>query len=390
MNLKTSHIKNFYKKTVNSRIDYLKEFANLNNSEINLLKNSCANFNKITNKMVENFITSIPLPIGIATNFIINKKEYLIPMATEEPSIIAAASNGAKLARSNGGFFTKNPEPIIIGQIYLTNIKNLQKTKKIIIKNTYQLIEYANKTDSYLTKIGGGAKNLKIKILKINDEKILRIHLYVNTKDAMGANITNTMLETIAPILEKITNAKAFLKIVSNHTIENIITCKATWDKKNLGTKTIDNVIKENLIAQNDIYRCATHNKGIMNGIDAIAIATGNDFRAIEAQAHSYACAKGRYKPLTNYKKDVNGNLVGKIKIPICAGTVGGIIQTHPITKICLKILNVKTSTELTQMMAAVGLAQNFAALKALVTEGIQKGHMRLHKRKNIINLDNE
>ncbi|MCF7899295.1 hydroxymethylglutaryl-CoA reductase, degradative [Candidatus Babeliales bacterium] len=381
-NKKTSKISFFYKKTYQEKLEELKNFANLTEQDIFELKNLAQLSFGTADKMVENVISTIQIPLGIATNFLINKKNYLVPMATEEPSVIAAASNGAKLARFSGGFTATSTQPIMIGQIQIINIKNIKEIKSKILQNKNFLLKLANKQDIFLQKLGGGAINLKLKTLKTNRCNMLIVNLFVNVKDAMGANIINTMLEKIAPEIEKITNHKILLKIISNLSIYRMAKAKAVWKKEILGQDTIENILDAYEFAKIDIFRTVTHNKGIMNGIDAVALATGNDFRAIEAGAHGYACYKKKYAPLTHYYKNKNQDLVGKIYLPIPVGTIGGITNIHPSAKLSLKILGAKSACELSQIMASVGLAQNFAALKALVTDGIQKGHMTLHKRK--------
>ena len=381
-----SRISGFYKKTHKQRLNKLKEFSQLKNKDIYALKNSNVLHFASANRMVENVISTIPMPLGIATNFIINKKNYLIPMATEESSVIAATSYAAKLARPSGGFCTKNSPPIMIGQIQLKNIKNIRLTKQKIQKYKQELLALANKQDPILISVGGKAFDLKCKEIKTNRGHMLSIHLLINVQDAMGANIANTMTEAIAPQIEKITGGKIGVKIVSNLATYRIVKAKSIWYKEVISSQVIEDILDVYAFAQADHFRCATHNKGIMNGIDGIAIATGNDFRAIEAGAHSFAALNQSYKPLTHYYKNNDGHLVGIIKLPLAVGIVGGITQSHPIAKICLKILGVKTSSELARVMAAVGLAQNFAALRALVCEGIRKGHMRLHSRNIAIN----
>lgn len=380
-NKKNSRIKHFYKKNQITRLNILKNFANLNYKDISILKKTTAlNFDS-ANRMIENVISVMPIPLGIATNFIINKKDYLIPMALEEPSVIAAASSAAKLTRHSGGFFSYSTKPIMIGQIQLKKIKNLKEAQQKINSNKEEILKLANKQDPILINIGGGAKNIKTKIIKTSRGSMLIIHLIVNVKDAMGANIINTMLEKITPFIKKITDGEICLRIVSNLPIYRITKAQAIWKKEIIDEKIINDILDAYVFAQYDPFRCATHNKGIMNGIDAIAIATGNDFRAIEAGAHAFASLKKGYSPLTKYYKNKNGDLVGTIKLPLSVGIVGGITQSHPIAKICLKILDVKNSSELAQVFASVGLAQNFAALRALVTDGIQIGHMKLHSK---------
>jgi hydroxymethylglutaryl-CoA reductase len=302
-------------------------------------------------------------------------------MALEEPSVVAAASSAAKLARISGGFLASSTKPLMIGQIQLTKIKDLKEAENKILLHKKEILELANKQDKILLKLGGGAKDLETKTLKTSCNKMMIVHLLVNVKNAMGANIVNTMCEKISPLLEKLTKSKAILRIISNLPIHRIIKAKAIWKKEKIQKGIINKILDAYTFALIDPLRGATHNKGIMNGIDAVAIATGNDFRAIEAGAHTYAALNKTYKPLTKYYKNKNKDLVGEIELPIAAGIVGGITQTHPITKICLKILGVKSATELCQVLASVGLAQNFAALRALVKDGIQKSHMKLHSK---------
>jgi hydroxymethylglutaryl-CoA reductase len=378
---KSSLISHFYKKTHKQRLSILKDFARLSKEEISFLENITTFDFDSANRMIENVVSIMPLPLGIATNFLINNKNYLIPMALEEPSVVAAASSAAKLARTSGGFESYSTAPIMIGQIQLTNIQDFNFAKKEIEANKQKLIELSNQQDHVLMDVGGGAQDLQTKIIQTSRGKMLIIHLLVNVKDAMGANIINTMAEKIAPTLEKITRGHVGLRIVSNLPIHRITTAKAIWKKELIGEHIIEEILNACAFAHADPYRCTTHNKGIMNGIDAVTIATGNDFRAIEAGVHAFASMEKEYKPLTKYYKNKNGDLVGKIKIPLTVGIVGGITQTHPTAKICLKILDVKSSCELANVIASVGLAQNFAALKALVKDGIQKSHMKLHSK---------
>lgn len=381
MQIKNSSISKFYKKQHQERLSILKEFANLNSEEISLLQNfSSINFNS-ANRMVENVISTIQIPLGVATNFLINNKNYLVPMATEEPSVIAAASSAAKLARTSGGFIAQSQPPIMIGQIQIKEIKNINIAKNNIDKNKQALINLANNQDPTLIRLDGGVKDIQTRIINTNKYKMIVVHILVNVKDAMGANIVNTMAEKISPALEKITGGKVSLRIISNLPVHRISKVKAIWKKELISEKIIDDIIDAYEFAKADPFRCATHNKGIMNGIDAVAIATGNDFRAIEAGAHAYAAFAQKYSPLTKYYKNETDDLVGEINIPISAGTIGGITQTHPTAKTCLKILGVKDSCELANVMASVGLAQNFSALRALVTTGIQACHMKLHSK---------
>ena len=308
-------------------------------------------------------------------------------MVIEEPSVVAAASNAAKIARKNGGFTSKSTKPVMFSQIQLTKIPHLEDAKKEISKNKDKILKIANDCDPVLNKLKGGAFDLEIRTISTNRGKMIIIHLLVNVLDAMGANAVNTMAEAIAPFIENITGGKVLLRIVSNLAIKRIVHCKAIFDRDLLGgEEVVDKILDAYAFAMIDPYRATTHNKGIMNGISALVLATGNDTRAIESGAHAYASIKSnefsQYSPLTSFEKDDYGNLVGEIEIPMALGIIGGMTQTHPMVKIAFKILNVKTSNELSEVAAALGLAQNVAALRALVSEGIQHGHMKLHKRK--------
>ena len=371
------------------RLHYLKMKTNLSEKEIDWFRNTAGfNFDTI-NGMVENAIGIFPLPIGVATNFVINDKEYLIPMAIEEPSVIAAASNAAKIASRGGGFIAHADDSIMIGQIqlipvfknYSINKSEIDNVIKVLQDNKNKIISLANTKSKF-------AKCLDIKIKSIEDKSInnlgimIIVEILVDTKDAMGANVVNTMCEGIAPEIELLTGGKVILKILSNYATERLVRCKAIFQRDLIGGEDIlKRILFAYAMAYTDVYRAVTHNKGIMNGIDSVAIATGQDFRAIEAGCHAYACRDGHYRSLTKWYQDSNGDLVGEIEIPIAVGTVGGITNTHPIVKLCLKLLNVSGSKELATIIAASGLAQNFSAIRALADEGIQKGHMKLHSK---------
>lgn len=375
----SSRVSNFYKKTREEKIEILKNFATLSTADANLLNWTHEN-NAFTLKMSENTISAFSMPYSIATNFLINGRDYFIPMVTEESSVVAAASNAAKLCRNLGGFTATADKSLMIGQIHLMNIKNIVQTKTIIKKNTSALLKIANDSDPTLIKLGGGATDIIIREVETSFGTALILHLIVDVKDAMGANAVNTMLEAIAPKIELLTEANALMKIISNLSICRIARASAAWEERSLGKGVIAKILHAGEMAKHDIFRATTHNKGIMNGIDAVAIATGNDFRAIEAGAHGFAALENRYKPLTTYHCDESGNLVGEIELPLSVGIVGGATEVNPLAKLSKKILNLKSACELAQIMASVGLAQNFAALKAIVDKGIQEGHMRLHK----------
>lgn len=332
-------------------------------------------------KMVENAIGTFSFPLGIATNFLINKKEYLVPMVIEEPSVIAAASKAAKIARIHGGFTMQNDESYSIGQIQVVNVDVESATNKIL-DSTKEILDLANSKSNTLSKMGKGAKEVTCKKLDTPAGPMLVVELLIDVGDAMGANVTNTMCEGVAPLIEKITGGKAVLKILSNYSTRRMVYGSAVFDKDEVGgEQTVDNIILAYQFAANDEYRAVTHNKGIMNGVIAAANATGQDTRAIEAAAHAYAARTGRYTSLTEWTKDEDGNLVGKIALPMSVGIVGGIINVHPTAKICTKILGIQSASELACVIVATGLAQNFSAIRALASEGIQKGHMRLHAR---------
>lgn len=375
-----SDISGFYNLSIEERLKIVKEFSDLTDEEVEILKKASLDI-ETANRMIENVITCQQLPLGIATHFLINGKDYLIPMAIEEPSVVAAASYAAKLARPAGGFIAKASEPLMIGQIQIINCKNIENAKKEIIEKKQEIIKIANTTNPRLIELGGGAKDIEIREIETQRGKMLIVHLIVDVRDAMGANIVNTMCEAIAPEIEKICEGKVRLRIVSNLATKRIARARAVWKKDIIGEDVVEGILDAYAFASADIFRCATHNKGIMNGIDALAIATGNDFRAIEAGAHAYASITGRYSPLTKYWKDEDGNLVGEIEMPMQIAIVGGATKTNKIAQIALKILRVKSAQELAEIAVSLGLAQNFAALRALATEGIQRGHMELHSR---------
>ncbi len=380
--MKSSQISGFYKLSPRERLNIVKEFAGLSDEEAELIYSMSGLKLDLANRMIENVIGGITIPLGIAVNFLINNKDYLIPMALEEPSVVAAASNAARMARVKGGFFATTTEPLMIGQIQVVDVKDPYNARMKILAAKDEILAKANEQDKLLVSLGGGAKDLNVKVINTFTGKMVIVELIVDCKDAMGANIVNTMAEAVAPIIERLTNGKVLLRIVSNLATLRLARARAIFDKDTIGgEEVVDGIIQAYSFAESDPYRCATHNKGIMNGIVAVGIATGQDIRALEAGAHSYAALKGSYKPLTTWEKNENGDLVGTIELPLAVGLIGGATAVHPIAKICIKILGVKTAKELAEVMASVGLAQNFAALRALVTEGIQRGHMKLHAR---------
>lgn len=380
----------FYKKTISERLKILKDHAGLEDEEIDILRKNGALSAKMADGMIENVIGTTELPLGLGLYFVVNGKEYTVPMSIEEPSVVAAASFSAKLARSSGGFRASSDEPIMIGQIQIVGVKDFDHAEKNILENKDKIIGKANERDSVLVSFGGGAKDVEVRVVDTDIGKMLVVHLLVDVRDAMGANAVNTMCEAVTPCIEKYSGGRSRLRIITNLADRRLARSKAVWKKEDLekstkglmkGDDVVQAIIEAYHLAANDPYRCATHNKGIMNGIDAVLLATGNDFRAVEAGAHAYAAASGKYTSLTKYYKNDSGDLVGEIELPVAVGTVGGATRTKPEAKVSLKILGVKTAKEFSQVLASVGLAQNFAALRALATEGIQKGHMRLHAK---------
>lgn len=378
---KSSEYSGFYKLTPEERLKFVGEFANLTEEDLKILSTPGSLGVEKANGMIENVIGVMELPLGVAVNFIINGKDYVIPMAIEEPSVIAAVSNVAKLTRKSGGFSTSSTDPIMIGQIQLTNMRDSSEAMVKIMSAKNELLHLANEQDPVLVKLGGGACDLKIRILDTELGHMVITHLLVDCRDAMGANAINTMVEALAPKIEEITGGRVYLRILSNLAKYRLARAEVKLPKELISEDIMDGIIEAYQFARVDPFRCATHNKGIMNGIDAVIIATGNDFRAIEAGAHAYAALNEGYKPLTHWEKDGEGNLVGKIELPMAVGLIGGAVKVHPVARTNVKILGVKTANELGELVATVGLAQNLGALKALATTGIQYGHMRLHAR---------
>ncbi len=377
---KSSKVSGLYKMPVEKRVEFVKNFSDLNEEETKIFSSSLDI--ETADRMIENVLGTFELPLGVAVNFLVNGKDYLIPMAIEESSVVAAASNAAKIARIKGGFTTESTDPLMIGQIQLLNVKDVVGAAQKILDHKKEILRTANAQDELLVKFGGGAKDLEIRILDSPIGKMIVIHLIVDVRDAMGANAVNTMCEALAPILEEISSGKVRLKILSNLADKRIVKSKAVFDKEKMGGEhVVDAFLESYTLASIDPYRAATHNKGIMNGIDALIIATGNDFRAIEAGAHAYAARDGFYTSLSSYHKDKNGDLVGELELPLAVGIIGGAGNIHPKAILCKKILNIKTAQELAGVVASLGLAQNFAAVLALSTAGIQKGHMSLHAK---------
>lgn len=368
-----SLIHGFHKMTVDERRQIIREFSGLSSEDMEAMDYRMDI--STAGNMIENVYTIMDYPVGIATNFKINDKEYLIPMSLEEPSVIAACSNAARYARP-GGFTAYSTNSYMRGEIELYNVPDPDYAAINILKNKENILKMANTRSKTLSGMNAGAKSIDLHF--VNNELI--INIIIDVADAMGANIINTMLEYVSGYIEELTGGQANLRIMSNLTTERITYAYAKFDGKMLGEETVDRIIRANEFAKNDIYRATTHNKGIMNGIDAVLLATMNDFRAQEANSHAYA-SMGGYGPLTEYRKDIDGNLIGSIKIPIAVGTVGGATKTSRKAMLAMKIMGIQGSNEFSNILGSVGLAQNFAALRALAAEGIQSGHMKLHAR---------
>ena len=382
MSEKTSRIQGFYKLPLEERLKIVAEFAELTEDEIALLKKVGNLELPIAERMIENVVGTMAYPFAIAVNFLINGKDKLIPMVIEEPSVVAAASNAAKWARAKGGILTSSTGPTMIGQIQLTNVRDPWNVKLKILEHKSELIRIANEQDPTLVSLGGGAKDIEVRVIDTPRGPMVITHIIVDVRDAMGANAVNTMAEAIAPYIEDISGGRVLLRIISNLADRRLVRARTIIDKNEIGGEdVVDRIVDAWAFSSADPYRAATHNKGIMNGIIAVALATAQDHRAIEAGAHAYASRSGKYSPLTVWEKNSEGDLVGSLEMPMAVGLVGGAVKTHPIARIALKILGVKTADELGEIMGAVGLIQNLAALKALATEGIQRGHMKLHAR---------
>jgi hydroxymethylglutaryl-CoA reductase len=380
--LASSEFAGFYKLTPKERIRFVGEFAHLDKAELDILAASSALEIDTANRMIENVVGVMPVPFGIAMNFLINGKDRLIPMAIEEPSVVAGASHAAKMARSKGGFRTSSTRPVMVGQIQAVGCHDPEKAQASVLASTEEILRKANDQDPILVSKGGGAIGLEAKVIQTIVGSMVIAELLVDCGDAMGANAVNTMAEAVAPLIERITGCRVYLRILSNLADRRLAQARVTIAKEDVGgPEVVNGIVNAYAFAAADPYRCATHNKGVMNGVTAVVLATGNDTRAIEAGAHAYASRSGQYSPLTRWSKDPNGDLVGEIELPMAVGLIGGATAVHPIAKIAVKILGVKSARELAEIIAAVGLCQNLAALRALAAEGIQRGHMRLHAR---------
>jgi len=379
---KSSRIEGFYKLPLEEKIKVVKEWANLSEEEIRALLNFGNLPREIAERMIENVVGGMTYPFAVAVNFLINGKDYLVPMVIEEASVVAAASNAAKMLRYGKGIVAEAGPQEMIGQVHVVNITAPYAKAAKILEHKQEILEHAAQQDPVLLKAGGGPRDLEVRVIETRRGPVIVVHLIVDVRDAMGANAVNTMAESIAPILEKITGGQARLRIISNYATRRIVRAWARTPAESVGGLEVAKKIEEaSFLAEVDPYRAVTHNKGVMNGVIAVALATAQDHRAIEAGAHAYACRTGVYKPLSRWEVDEESFLNGYLELPLQVGIIGGATRVHPVAKIALKILGVSSAKELAEVMAAVGLAQNLAALRALVTEGIQRGHMKLHAK---------
>ncbi len=392
----TSRLPGFYNLSINERLARLAEAAGLSPDDLSAFRFEGGIDADAANHMIENVVGIHGLPLGIGLNFMVNGRDVLVPMTIEEPSVVAGASFMAKLARAGGGFRASTTEPLMIGQMQVLDIADLHKAQAAILEKKAELLAEADAIDPVLKKFGGGARDLEVRLIEDSPiGEFLVVHLIYDVRDAMGANAVNTACEKLAPHIEQITGGRVHLRILSNLADRRLARAECTIPVDELafnardgsetrpytGEQVRDGVIEAWAFAAADPYRAATHNKGIMNGVDAVVIATGNDWRAIEAGAHAYAARSGRYTSLSTWGKDEYGNLAGSLEMPMAVGIIGGATKVHPGAKAALKLMGVKTAAELAEIIVSVGLAQNLAALRALATEGIQRGHMSLHAR---------
>ncbi|MFF7859984.1 hydroxymethylglutaryl-CoA reductase, degradative [Pseudomonas monteilii] len=371
-----------------ARLDHIGQLLGLSHDDVRLLANAGALPMDIANGMIENVIGTFELPYAVASNFQINGRDVLVPLVVEEPSIVAAASYMAKLARANGGFTTSSSAPLMRAQVQIVGIQDPLNARLSLLRRKDEIIELANRKDQLLNSLGGGCRDIEVHTFADTPRgPMLVAHLIVDVRDAMGANTVNTMAEAVAPLMEAITGGQVRLRILSNLADLRLARAQVRITPQQLetaefsGEAVIEGILDAYAFAAVDPYRAATHNKGIMNGIDPLIVATGNDWRAVEAGAHAYACRSGHYGSLTTWEKDNNGHLVGTLEMPMPVGLVGGATKTHPLAQLSLRILGVKTAQALAEIAVAVGLAQNLGAMRALATEGIQRGHMALHAR---------
>jgi len=389
---KTSRLPGFYDLSVEERADRVAEWAGLDGEERAVLAGAGLSAER-ADQMIENVVGLHGLPLGIAANFFINGRDYLVPMAIEEPSVVAAASYMARIVREAGGFSASSTEPLMIGQMQVLDLPDPWAARYELLAHKQRLLDLADQTDPLVVSLGGGARDLEVHVFPDTAAgPMLVLHLLYDTRDAMGANTVNTAVEALAPLVEEISGGRVHLRILSNLADRRLARAKCVIPPALLafgdysGEEVVQGIVEAHAFAAADAYRATTHNKGIMNGIDAVALACGQDWRAIEAGSHAYAACggsatSGRYTSLSTWTRDRDGCLVGTLELPLAVGTVGGASRVHPGARVALKILGVQSARELAEVMAAVGLAQNLGALRALSTEGIQRGHMTLHAR---------
>lgn len=385
---RSSRLPGFYNLPLEQRLAKVVEVGDLNNETRAALLGERGLTLELADNLIENVIGIFSLPLGIAVNFIVNQREVLVPMVIEEPSVVAGASHMAKLARAGGGFTARTTEPEMIAQIQILDVPDIEAASQQLLQHKDELLAKADQVDQVISHLGGGARDLEIRTLHDTPVgSMLVVHLIYDTRDAMGANVVNSVAETLAPTIENLTGGRAHLRILSNLADRRLAYAHCRIPTKELafdqfsGDQVRDGIIEAWAFAAADSYRAATHNKGIMNGVDAVLIATGNDWRAVEAGAHAYAARDGGYTSLSRWRATNQGALEGTLEMPLAVGTVGGATRVHPGAKACLRLMGVSNARELAEVVVSVGLAQNLAALRALATEGIQRGHMELHTR---------
>ncbi|WP_322814475.1 hydroxymethylglutaryl-CoA reductase, degradative [Chloroflexus sp.] len=390
MGTKSSRLQGFYQLNPFERLQMVKSFDGLVDEDLRALHGGYGGALTIerADKMIENVIGTYNLPLGIATNFRINGRDYLIPMVVEEPSIVAGASYAARMVRDGGGFETSSTEPLMIGQVQLVNVHDPDQARQTILSRKEEILALANAQSRSLVSLGGGARDVEVRFFPTSPMgPMLVVHLIIDCRDAMGANAVNTMAEAVAPLLAEMTSGKVYLRILSNLTDRRLARARCVVPAASLardglsGEEVVEGILWAYAFAAVDPYRAATHNKGIMNGIDPVLVATGNDWRAVEAGAHAYASRNGHYTSLSHWERDAQGNLVGTLEMPLAVGIVGGATKVHPTAQAALKLLGVRSAAELAEVCVAAGLANNLAAMRALACEGIQQGHMSLHAR---------
>jgi len=368
------------------RVRLVADYAGLTEEEVALLGSGGGLSLEAADRMIENVLGTMAYPFSVAVNFRINGRDYLVPMVLEEPSVVAAASNMARLMREGKGIRVSSSDPVMIGQIQVLDVPDIEAAKRALTEAKPRLLELADQQDPVLVRFGGGARDLELRVIDSEVGPMLIVHLLVDCRDAMGANAVNTMCEALAPTVEELTGGRVLLRIISNLADHRLVRAETVVRKEALGgEQAVDDIVAAWAFADADPYRAATHNKGIMNGVIAVALATAQDHRALEAGAHAYAARDGRYRALSRWSKNEDGDLVGVLEMPMAVGLVGGATRTHPMARLALKIMGVSTARELAEVMAAVGLAQNLGALRALAQEGIQHGHMRLHARNLVV-----